>query len=530
MLVAAIVPLLAALIPATAYADTGDRHGHGTPECSEVSIPAPSGARIESVTAVAQPGGTVEFPAGPLGAPEPISDVPAWCDITVTLSHHGAGDRVNVKVSLPANEHDWNRRLQGTGGSAYLAGDFTGPGLVAAVKSGYVGAATDAGIGQSVLDVSGWALTADGTVNTPLLTNFASRSVHDLAVVAKAVAKKFYGSSVRYSYWNGCSTGGRQGYVEAQQYPRDFDGILAAAPAVNWDRFAVATLWSQAVFNEEQVAPSDCELAAFNTAAIAACDTLDGVADGIIDDPQNCAWDPNELVGSTTVDCDGATVTITQAVADAVRKVWEGPVDEAGEALWYGPNTGASFLYLAKSGSPFFVAQVWATWFVEKDVSFDPTTLTYEQFAGLYERSEDEFNAIIGSDDPDLSRFARAGGKLLSWHGQADQLIPTLSTVDYRERVNAELGGDRRVDDFYRLFLLPGVEHCGGGPGQQPVDALDDLVKWVEHGAAPATLTTSTVDEVGNVVATREVCRYPQVTQYDGHGDPAAASSYACVR
>jgi hypothetical protein len=529
LLLAAIVPLVVAMIPIAAQAETlsrGGGNGHGT-ACSAPRVSAPPGAKVQSVTAAAQPGGTITFEPGPLGAPAPITDVPAWCDITVTLSHRGVGDHVNVKVSLPQSERDWNGRLQATGGTAYLAGEFAGAPLVAAVKDGYVGAATDAGIGQSVLDVSAWALTDAGETNTALLSNFASRSAHDMAIVAKDVAKKFYGKQVRYSYWNGCSTGGRQGYVEAQQYPEDFDGILANAPAVNWDRFAIATLWSQAVYNEEHVAPSPCEVEAFNTAAIDACDTLDGVADGVIDDPRDCAWDPNALVG-TTIDCDGTPIVISQAVADAVRKIWEGPVDEQGQSLWYGPEKGASFAFLGKAGDPFIVASIWAKWFVEKDPSFDATTLTYERFGELFAASRSEFGGIIGSDEPDLSEFAMAGGKLLTWHGQADQLIPTQGTVDYRERVYDEFGGNDRVDDFYRLFLLPGVEHCGGGIGQQPTAALDALVKWVEQGDAPATLATSTVDADGNVTASREVCRYPQVTRYDGRGDPTDTSSYTC--
>jgi Tannase and feruloyl esterase len=381
-------------------------------------------------------------------------------------------------------------------------------------------------LSQNPLDAS-WARNPDGTINSGLLTDFSSRSVHDMTVVAKGVTNAFYGTPVTYSYWNGCSTGGRQGYAEAQQYPTDYDGILAGAPAINWDRFAIATLWPQVVFNEEHVAPTQCELAAFTTAAVNACDTLDGVRDGIIDDPQRCAWDPRSLVGTKVV-CDGQTVTITAAEADAVAKIWAGPVAPDGQKLWYGPNIGADFGYLANAAQPFFVADSWAKYFLTGNPSLDTTKLTYASYASLFAASR-QYAGIIGTDDPDLSKFRTAGGKLLSWQGQADQLVPTQGTVDYRNRVEQLMGGNAQVDDFYRLFLLPGVAHCGGGSGPQPTDPLGALVSWVESGRAPATLATATKDPVTGRTIARNACPYPQVAHYTGHGQISHAASYRCA-
>ncbi|HTJ35657.1 MAG TPA: tannase/feruloyl esterase family alpha/beta hydrolase [Dactylosporangium sp.] len=525
ILMAAAVPVAAALVPMAANAAFRDGKPVAATSCAAVPVSAPAGTTVEAVTAVAHAGGTVTFPAAPPLHPqeETLTDVPAWCDVTVTVTHSGANDHVTIKVALPQDRKNWTGRFQATGGSAYLAGDFGSP-LVAAMKAGYVAAATDAGVGANPLDVSGWALTSAGTVNTPLLQDFASRSLHDMAVVGKDVARRYYGNPVTYSYWNGCSTGGRQGYEEAQDHPTDFDGILAKAPAINWDRFAVATLWSQAVFNEEHVAPTQCELQAFTTAAVQACDTLDGVKDGIIDNPQDCHWDARRLVGTKVV-CEGKEIAISQATADAVNKVWAGPVSPDGKQLWYGPNKGSSLAALATPGAPFFVADSWVKYFVTQDPSFDTTKLTYRSFDQLFRASQREFNDIIGTDDPNLSAFAKAGGKLLSWHGQTDELVPTQGTVDYRERVARTLGGDKKVDDFYRLFLLPGVNHCGGGTGPQPTDDLGALVNWVEKGKAPATLAAATAD--GSV--TRDICRYPMVARYTGHGDPASAANYHCV-
>ncbi|NAS27354.1 tannase/feruloyl esterase family alpha/beta hydrolase [Herbidospora sp. NEAU-GS84] len=528
-LMAAAVSAAVVLVPTAGNAVSRDSGPVAATTCAPVPVSAPSGTKVESVKAVAHAGGTVTFPAAPPLHPaeETLTDVPAWCDVTVTVSHPGANDHVTIRISLPQDTKKWNGRFQATGGSAYLAGDLSGAPLVGAMKAGYAAAATDAGVGANPLDVSGWALTPDGKVDTPLLKNFASRSVHDMAVIGKDVAKRFYGRSVSYAYWNGCSTGGRQGYQAAQDHPTDFDGILAKAPAINWDRFAVATLWSQAVFNEEKVAPSQCELAAFTTAAVKACDTLDGVEDGIIDSPQKCHWDARRLTGTKIV-CDGKEITISRATADAVRKIWAGPVSSSGRKLWYGPNKGASLAALAAPGAPFFVADSWVKYFVTRNPSFDITKLTYTSFAQIFRTSQLRFNDIIGADDPNLSAFAKAGGKLLSWHGQNDELVPTQGTVAYRERVNRVFGGDKRVDDFYRLFLLPGVSHCIGGTGPFPTDDLGALVDWVEKGRAPATLAASVLGPDGKTV-TRDICRYPMVARYTGHGDTASAANYRCV-
>lgn len=527
LLMATVVPLSAVVVAMPTSAASRPAQAAAVSRCSAVHVAAPAGAAVESVSVTAQPGGTVTFPASPL-SPEPvtISGLPAWCDITVTVTHPGVHDHVAIKTWLPQQRSAWNGRFQATGGSAYQAGIFGAP-LAAALKDGYAAAATDAGVGQSSIDVSAWALKPSGTVDKGLLKNFSTRSLHDMAVISKQVINAFYGKPAQYSYWNGCSTGGRQGYLEAQQYPRDFQGILADAPAVNWDRFAVATLWPQVVFNEEHVQPTQCELEAFNTAAVNACDTIDGVRDGIIDNPQECRWDPRRLIG-TKVECEGKTLTITATLADVVRKIWAGPVAPDGSKLWYGPNKGASFLYLAKAGTPFVVADQWVKYFVERDPKFDVTTLTYRKFAQLFRDSERKYNDVIGTDDPNLSAFAATGGKLLSWHGQADQLVPTQGTVDYRKHVNEVMGGNRNVDRFYRLFLLPGVAHCGGGIGLQPTDAFSQLVAWVEHGRAPATLATSLVSTDGTTI-TRDVCKYPEITQYDGTGDPHVAASYHCT-
>ncbi|MEJ2853099.1 MULTISPECIES: tannase/feruloyl esterase family alpha/beta hydrolase [unclassified Saccharothrix] len=522
-LAVAAVPLVA-LVPLVTAA-SAEPAGTG---CATVPVSAPAGARIESVQAEHRPGGTVTFPATPFSAPAPITDVPPYCEVTVTLTHDGA-DHVKVAVALPAT--GWTGRLQAVGGSAYTAGDFGAP-LVQAVKDGYVGVTTDAGVPLTFLDTS-WALNADSTINQTLLANFATRSVHESAVVGKAVTRAYYGRPVTYSYWNGCSTGGRQGYAEAQRHPGDFDGILANAPAVDWTRFAVATLWPQTVMYNDRHFPSTCVLTAFRRAAIEVCDPRDGVVDGIIDQPDRCDFDPRALVGNKVL-CEGREVTVTAQDADVVRKIWAGPTDPNGTRLWPGLPQGADFTWLAgtavdENGTPsapgFPVATAWVRTFLAKQPGFDTTTITYERYAELFRQSVREYDRTIGTSDPDLTAFRRAGGKLLTFVGSDDQLIPPGGTLEYRDRVERRMGGALRVNEFYRLFLAPGVEHCGGGKGAVPTNPLGALVDWVEKGKAPATLPAATTD--GS--RTRDLCAYPRVSRYTGHGDPAVASSYRCT-
>lgn len=518
-MIAALVPL-ALLVPLPAAATTGP----GT--CASLPVAAPAGAAVESVTAVHEPGGTVTFPASALGTPPPITGVPSYCEFTVTLGHPGANDHVHTMIDLP--DTGWTGRFQADGGSAYAAGDFVGNVRVQAVKDGYAAGTTDAGLPGNPGDAS-WGLTADGQVNQGLLTDFAYRSEHDLAVVGKDLTTRYYGHEVSYSYWNGCSTGGRQGYAEAQRYPDDFDGILASAPAVYWTQFAVATLWPAVVMNQEHDILSSCEFEAFNQAATARC----GGADGIIDQPELCGFDPRTLIGKK-IACGDRQLTISAHDADVVRKIWDGPTDEHGRHLWGGLPKGASFAGIAETkpspdgsltAAGFVVADQWVQNFLLHQRSLDVTKITYAQFAALFRQSVAQYDAVVGTANPDLSGFKAAGGKLLTTVGTADQLIPTSGLFDYRRQVDRRFGGTHRVDDFYRLFVTPGGFHCAGGYGATPTDPLGALVTWVEHGQAPDTLPAA--DATGAV--TRDICRFPKVSRYLGHGDPAAASSYRCV-
>jgi len=492
---AAALPLAAAvtLIAPNAYASTAHAPGKSPApgiSCEHVAVPAPAGSRIESITAVSKPGGTLQFPI-PLGGtdlPAPVTGVPEYCQVDVTLTHDGT-DHENIEVWLPARKAAWNGRFEALGGSGYAAGDYNTD-LANAVKQGYAVGTQNSGLTPETGWTAPWALKADGTVNQTLLANFASRGAHELSVVAEAAIRAYYGQAADYSYWNGCSTGGRQGLVEAQQYPRDFDGILAAAPAVSWDKFAPSDLWPYVVENEQHDQPTAAEFAAFNKAAIARGDVLDGSADGLSEQPFTNDFNPYSIVGQKVVEADGTTGTISKADAEVVKQIWAGPVDSHGKQLWYGIPKGADFTYLAGAYAPFTVAGDWIASFVEEKPAYDLKSIGYAQFEKIFNQSVAQFHSTIGSDSTDLRSFDKAGGKLITWQGTADQLIPIGDTKAYYDGVAAhkQLGHDQ-VADYYRLFFVPGASHCAPGDGPAPADALGALEKWVEKGHAPTALT-----------------------------------------
>lgn len=501
---------LLALLALVVFASPATATEKANTTCDAVSAPTVPGAQVLSVSGVARPDGYT-VPPGPFN-PEPIPGMPAFCELTITLTHPGADDVVTIAVWLPTNT--WNGRFQGTGGGGFAAGLFV-VGLVPALVEGYAAAATDAGVPIDLADPSTWADDPE------LLTNFASRSLHDMAVAGKAVTAEYYGRPPAYSYWNGCSTGGRQGLMSAQRYPTDYDGIVATAPAINWTRFLPAEQWPQVVMSETGNYPTQCELEAFRTAAITACDDLDKVTDGIISSPAQCGYNPYRLVGAKIV-CEGQEVTISKADAAVVAKIWAGP------GVWSGLPKGTTFEALANTtpdgtaGIPFVLSDNWIKYFLLRDPDFDTSTLTYADWYRLFAQSQAEYGRTIDTSNPNLTAFRAAGGKMITWHGEADELIFPAGTTDYWRRVDPATPGN--TDDFYRVFMAPGVGHCAGGTGPVPTNPLAAVVAWVEQGKAPETLPAQ------SETATRNLCRYPLVSRYNGTGDPNQASSYRCAR
>ncbi|OIW25792.1 tannase and feruloyl esterase [Coniochaeta ligniaria NRRL 30616] len=509
-----------------------------TRPCSNIPAPHLPGARILSVSSTELRNHSVQ--AAPPLLNKNITNLNI-CEVVVTLTHPGANDTVTVQVWLPL-DGAWTGRFASAGGSGWAAGH--GPlTLAPLVADGYAAASTDAGLTGDIITPAAWALKPDGTVNLDLLTNFASRSVHDMAVVGKAVTASFYGRPARYSYWTGCSTGGRQGMAAAQKYPGDFDGILAGAPAIYWTEYVVAELWPQVVMKEAGYFPSACEFAAVRDDVVAVCDELDGVKDGVVSNLARCRYDPSRLVGKT-ITCEGEDdVTFTTTTASIVRKIWDGPKTPSGSSIWYGLPIDAPFASLAatvlvgnttttRTGAPFFVADTWSRYFVKANPAFDPSTLTRPTLHSLFAESVSKFSTLIDSSSPDLAPFQKAGGKLLVWHGTSDPLIFPQDTVRYRRAVEAATRADANVDDFFRVFLAPGTDHCGQGTiagVAPPTDALGALVGWVERGRAPDVLEAATLPgaEPG---FTRRLCRFPLVAEWDGRGDAGLGESWRCVR
>ena len=446
---------------------------------------------------------------------------PASCRVTAISTHPPAGDQVTIWVWLPIST--WNGRFQGIGGGGFSGGSQNS--LAAPIREGYAAGATDTGhVGGS----GSFALDANGRLNWRSIRNNAHVGIHEMTVVGKALTTAYYGSGPRYSYWNGCSTGGRQGLSEAQRYPADYDGVLAGASAINWTKLHPAQLWGELVMLAGGNFVAQCKFQAATAAAIAACDTIDRVADGVLEDPARCSYDPGALVGTVT-----ACGTITAADADVIRKIWEGPRrQDGGEFLWYGLPRGAPFNGLNNTtgtpptGAPFFITLQWFQYWLKMDPAWDWRTINFDEYEQLFDQSVEEFGAVIDTSNPDLSAFRARGGKIVMWHGWADQLIYTQGSIDYYNRV-ADTLGNRKTDSFLRLFLAPGVGHCGGGPGPQPTGLLDAVVNWVEHGQAPHSLLASRTD--AGITRTRPLCPYPLVARHS-RGDTNNAANFKCRR
>lgn len=457
-----------------------------------------------------------------------------FCQVRIHLNHEGSDDDVLVEVWLPLNRDDWNGRFQATGGAGMSTG-MLGRALGPAIREGYAASSTDGGHPVQDTNHASWVLKADGTIDYTLLTNFATRSLVESVVLGKSITEQYYQEKPKYSYWNGCSQGGRQGYMLAQQYPHLLDGILAVAPAISLTHLVMADFWPQLVMKEEGLWMSSCEFNYFRQKAMESCDMIDGVSDGVISEPDLCDFDPLHLVGQVFY-CNDKPVEVSRAMANIARRIEQGPRTPAKTSLWHGLTYGTSYDGLAGTTTtadglrlprPFGVSAGFIRSFLIKDESFNVTKLNYADYVSLWLQGSSEFGWLLDSDQPDLTSLRSSGTKLLSWHGISDPVIPYQSTVSYRKRVELLMGGANEVDKFYRLFLAPGVEHCAKGNGPVPKDPLAALVEWVEDGMAPETLEAETTTYEGDRV-TRELCAWPGTARYMGIGDAKRASSWSC--
>jgi len=303
--------------------------------------------------------------------------------------------------------------------------------------------------------------------------------------------------------------------MEAQRYPEDYDGIVSGCPAINWHKFVLAELWPQVVMSSSSNRVSAAKLRAVTAAAIAACDAADGLTDGLIEDPTRCAYDPKALVGSQVEDS-----AFTDADADVVRRIWEGPRAKDGTFLWYGLSRGADLTALG-GARPFPISVDWVRYFLVQDPKWEGSNLTPAEFELLFKQSVEEYGAVFGTDNPDLTRFRDHGGKIIIMHGQADQLIMTEGTIDYYKRILQQMGGREKVMGFARLFLIPGAGHGNGGVGNSGVEAV---IRWVEEGVAPEKLINR-----GPNNRIRPLFPYPASARYIGSGSTDDPANFASV-
>lgn len=450
---------------------------------------------------------------------------PPWCRVTLKIRHEGAKSTSTVWIGLPLE--NWNGRFLGLGGGGFQGGFPKG--LPAAIKTGFAAGVTDAGnpLGPNGEERVGagsdgsFALDADGRLNWSAVRNFGYLGIHDMTVAGKSLTASFYGSPSRYSYFTGCSTGGRQGQSEAQRYPGDYDGILSGAPAIEWSRYVPAYLWAQVVMREIKRVPQ-CKFDAARHALIAACDGDDGVADQVIGNPAICQFDPHVLIGTET-ECG----KIDGTDAEVIRRIWDGPRRREGSRMWHGLDKGATIDVedLMNTSNQFITS--WYGYFLTQTPQWNSSAVTRAEFELLFDQSVEQYGAVFDASNPNLSAFAARGSRTIIWHGTVDGSVRIRATTDYIDNVRKTLT-PKATDRFLRFYIAPGVAHCSGGDGPQPTHLLESLMAWVELGKVPGGLIAEKRDGSNNITRTGLLCPYPQRAVYRGKGLQSDAENYRC--
>ncbi len=489
--------------------------------------------------AVAQPlAGSFVAP----GARDTIRNLPALCRVAGSI-HPTADSDIRFEVWLPLE--NWNGNFAGVGNGGW-------GGTISYDALPYP-AAEPATLADQARRGYAVASTNTGHVGTPFnarfvtghperLVDFASRAVHETTIAAKAVSAAFYGRPPRHAYWIGCSTGGRQGLVEAQRFPSDYDGIVAGAPASDWLPIATSSLdHTIAALGDSSRYLPPAALALLEGAVMKACDRLDGVEDGLLEDPRKCRFDPAALRCGSGAASAPANRCLTSGQIDAVDRIYGGVVD---------PTNGRRIAPGLERGSELGWA-AWATpgdalplpitdyqWLVFADSTWDWRSfdLANPRDHTVWAAADRRLTPILSAIDPDLRAFRTRGGKLIEYHGWSDPLIAPQFSIDYYDSVVAQdsTAGEARgraiaaVQRFYRMFMVPGMGHCGGGDGPNTFDMERALANWVEHDVAPASVVASHRGRGGVPGRERPMCPYPETAVYNGAGDVNRAASFAC--
>jgi feruloyl esterase len=489
------------------------------------------------VSAVDAPKGTIASTG--FGNNAPVV-APARCDVQA-ITRPTKDSEIRLEVWLPVS--GWNGKYLQLGNGGW-AGSIDQTALADPLRRGYAVAATDDGHrSDGPVPNAPWAIG-----HPEKLIDFGSRAVHETGVQAKAILRAYFGRDADRSYFSGCSDGGREALMEAQRYPEDFDGIIAGAPANNWSHLFTGFIWNEQALAETSIPAA--KLPAIQNAVVAACDALDGVKDGLIEDPRACHFDPSSLLCKA----GDAPSCLTEGQVATLRKIYSGPKN---------PRTGKQIFPGYPMGTE-AIAGGWSPWIMPPGLQasfgnsyygqavFEQATWNFHtlNFDTDVEFGDAKAGTVLNSTNPDLRSFRDHGGKLIQYHGWGDAAISPLNSIDYYGSVGAFLSRfpDARhastdPTDFYRLFLVPGMAHCAGGIGANsfgnngdstPMDAdhnlLSALEVWVERGAAPAKIIGSgrAVNDSSKTL-TRPLCPYPQTARYRGTGDPNDAVNFTCA-
>lgn len=457
--------------------------------------------------------------------------VPAHCRVTGQLA-----PEIAFEVSLPQR---WNGRFYMIGNGGHAGENMDDAGRAAqrndALRLGFAFAQTNTGHDSRKEPGATFVMS-----NPQKAIDYAYRAVHLTATTAKSITKDYYGKAVSKAYWNSCSNGGRQGLIEAQRYAEDFDGIVANAPWVDQTGFTMGAMWNQRALSDVPLTPA--KLALLADRVMAKCDAIDGLKDGLIDDPRKCSFDPARDVPACTAGADGADC-LTPAQASAIAKVYSGPVGN-GKSLFpgfmpgseavttglFGGGSGSGWLNVIVATQPnakpadFNLAEGTMRYLVHKppQPEYDYKTFDFDRDA----KKLDAWSRLADAKNPDLSKFQKRGGKLLMTYGWADSILQPMMGVNYYEQAVAKNGP--RTNEFFRLFMIPGMAHCGGGIGPDRHDAVTAVINWVELGRAPDSIRASRVVN-DQTVRSRPLCPYPQVARYSGQGSIDDAANFRCV-
>jgi len=498
--------------------------------CEELSKTTLANATITTAQSV---------PAGAFKPPEggELKDLPGFCRVALTLKP-SSDSNIELEVWLPSS--GWNGKYYGVGNGGF-AGAIGYGAMGQAITHGYAVSSTDTGHHAGGTDAA-WALGHPEKV-----ADFGYRAIHESADKTKALIKAFYGDAAKRSYFSSCSNGGRQALMEAQRYPGDYDGIIAGAPANAWTRLlSLAIVNNQATLVDPAAYIPQAKLAAIQAAALASCDAADGVKDGVIENPGQCHFDPDVLL------CKGedGSSCLTAPQVKALKTIYAGARTSKGEQVMPGYSPGGE----AEPGG-------WAAWITGgaptqslmyafgtqffKNMVFDDASWDFKTFNidRDFKVADDKVSKFLSATDPDLTKFKARGGKLIVYHGWSDAAIPATNAINYYQSVVKKMG-QKETSDFVRLFMVPGMQHCGGGSGpssfgQNAVPAGDAehdiaaaLERWVEAGAAPqqiiATKYKSGANPASGIARTRPLCAYPQTAAYKGSGSTDDASNFVC--